>query len=252
MNLLFHHLQKCAGTSITWWVSRHLGAAMIEFGPRGRSGTLPENAYKGRSVAIPTSTGVPVRAVMGHYVSLGVALVLGWEPASYASVTTIRDPAERLFSQYKNFERRAEMGAESFEEWVERGRNPRICYCLECQFDGFEHIAEPMCHFFGSRVPEVDPGKKDVLARAKRFLEQCRIYMMSQIPQLVADLAQRVELGGLGINPDDYKPEYVFGEGEKVTQEHRRLVAKNHPMDAELYHWARRLKKKREPLAVTA
>ena len=236
MNLLYHHLQKCAGTSVRLWVARGLGPGMLEFGPRGRSGTLPEDVYRGRDVAIPTSTGVPVRVVMGHYVSLNAAKALGWGD-DYVNATIIRDPAERMFSQWHHCKH--ELGpVASFEQWVaqdpEAKEMPRICYCLECQFDGHVHRTEPMCHFYGSRVRDSAPGAKDVLKRAKSLLGRCRVYPMERVRDLVGDLAR-----SLDITPVDYLPEHVSGWGAKVRVDQRRLVEKNHPLDAELYGWAR-------------
>ena len=238
MNLLYHHLPKCAGTSVRFWVGRGLGPAMLEFGPKSRSGTIPRDVYHGREVAIPTSTGNPVRAVMGHYVSLQVEQALRWD--SYVNVTIIRDPAERMLSQWHHFKRK--MGpVASFEQWVtqdpEAKELPRICHCLECQFDAHAHRTEPMCHFYGSRLPESAPGGKDVLGRAKRFLGNCRVYTLGGnpgLPELAAELAYEFDL-----SLTDYKREHVSGWGAKVRVDQRRLVARNHPLDAELYEWAR-------------
>lgn len=268
MNLLFHHLQKTGGTSVRFWVGRALGPGMLEFGPKSRSGTLPRDVYHGhgeklRSVqsrgslipGVPPAFAVagdvaqlpstrptpttPVRAVMGHYVSLNAAKALGWGDA-YMNVTIIRDPAERMFSQWHHFKRK--MGpVASFEQWVSRSPEvkelPRICYCLECQFDGHVHRTEPMCHFYGSRVKDAAAGSKDVLGRAKRFLETCQVYALGHnpgLPELAAELAYEFDL-----SLTDYRREHVSGWGAKVELQHRRLVAKNHPLDAELYEWAR-------------
>lgn len=112
---------------------------------------------------------------------------------------------------------------------------PRICHCLECQFDEHAHKAEPMCHFYGSRVRDGAPGLgKDVLGRAKRFLEACQVYTLEEIPQLVESLGM-----WFGLDVRDYRPEHVSGHGAKVRPDQRRLVARNHPLDAELYEWAR-------------
>lgn len=249
MNLLFHHLQKSGGTSIRFWVARALGAGMLEFGPKSRSGTLPEHVYRDRPVTIPTSTGNPLRAIMGHYVSFPVVKRLGWDPETVISATIIRDPAERLFSQYMNYDRQEPGAMPSFEEWLAQtpihGRNmPRICYCLQCQFEGFRHRVEPMSHFYASRMAgEFWRGLSTVAERALRGM---RVYTIGEIPILVKELADSLDL-----DPTDYHPEYVSGFGEQVTEQHRQLVAKNHPLDAELYRWARKLKKKRQPLGVT-
>jgi hypothetical protein len=188
---------------------------------------------------------------MGHYVSFPVVKRLGWDPETVVSVTVIRDPAERLFSQFKHFEHRQDSMC-SFEEWserdpeaVKRGKAmPRICHCLQCQFEGFSHQTEPMSHFYASRnAGELWRGLGTV---AESVLRGMRVYSMGEIPRLVLDLAQDLKL-----NEYDFKSEHVSGFGAQVTKEQRRLVEKNHPMDAELYHWARRLKKKREPMEKT-
>ena len=236
MNWLVHHIPKTGLTGVRTWVARGLGAGMLEFGPRGRSGTLPEDVYHRRDVAIPTSAETPVRVVVGHYVSERAAAVLGWGD-DYVNATIIRDPAARMFSQWHHFKRDKGPVA-SFEQWVaqdpEAKELPRICYCLECQFDGHVHRTEPMCHFYGSRVRDATAGSKDVLKRAKSFLERCRVYSLERLDVLLADLEESFE----ELHLSDYRMEHVSGWGEKVRVDQRRLVAKNHPLDAELYGWA--------------
>ena len=252
MNLLFHHLQKTGGTSVRFWVGRGLGTeiakgGMLELGPKSRSGMLPQEVYHGLA-SIRTALCTPPRAIMGHYVSENAAKLFGWGD-DYVNVTIIRDPAERMFSQWHHFKRK--MGpVASFEQWVtqdpEAKELPRICHCLECQFDAHAHRTEPMCHFYGSRLPESAPGNKDVLLRAKRFLGGCRVYEWSQtrgfsvpsmrpIPAILADMM----LWFPELSFSDYKREHVSGLGAKVRVDQRRLVARNHPLDAELYEWAR-------------
>lgn len=235
MNWLVMHHPKTGLTGVRMWVARGLGPGMLEFGPRGRSGMLPEEVYRGLG-SIRTALCTPPRAIMGHYVSENAARLFGWGD-DYVNATIIRDPAARMFSQWHHFKH--ELGpVASFEQWVaqdpEAKELPRICHCLECQFDGHVHRTEPMCHFYGSRVRDATAGSKDVLKRAKSFLERCRVYSLENIYPLLDDLADE-----FGLDRNDYMPEHVSGWGEKVRVDQRRLVAKNHPLDAELYEWAR-------------
>lgn len=252
MNWLLHHLPRTGGTGVRFWVGHGLGdrpgGGMVEFGPKGRSGTLPEDTYRGLATLRSALCTSP-RAIMGHYVGFNAAKLFGWNPDTVINATIIRDPAERLVSQWAAFRTKQPDTMCSFEEWIGRDERavtagkamPRICYCLECQFDGLRHCAEPMNHFYASRKKE--DIWRGLGTAAEGVLRGMRVYTMGEIPILVQELA-----GSLGLNPADYRPEHVSGFGAQASEEQRRLVEKNHPMDAELYAWARNRKKKRKPL----
>jgi hypothetical protein len=171
------------------------------------------------------------RAVVGHYVHPRVAKLLGWDPppewkygvTGYRQVTIIRHPAERMFSQFRHLERKG--GSGTFEDWVcQRGGTPwGLCWCLRCHCFGGSHTTNPMVRFYASRYG--GPVYLGIKA-AETFLRRCDIYTMAGIPRLVSGLAAALDL-----DPSKYEPLGLTGEGTKVSDAQRALVARRHPQD---------------------
>jgi hypothetical protein len=233
MNILFHHFQKCGGSGISRWILDGLGDRAKEFGPTNRSGNLPCDVVARRiGPAIPDGlNGLDPRwrAVVGHYVHPRVARLLGWE--DYRQVTVIRHPAERMFSQFRHLERQGgeQASSRAFGDWVaQRGGTPwRLCWCLDCHCFGGSHAFDPMVKFYASRVDGRDPEA------AREFLKRCDIYTMGGIPEFIPGLARALDL-----DQGKYEPLGVTGEGAKVSDAQRALVAARHGGDMELYDWA--------------
>lgn len=153
----------------------------------------------------------------------------GWE--EWTAYTVIRDPAERLYSQYRHFSRKTNP-MEPISKWLSKEGARRICNCLWCYYGDTAHRSNPMCWFYASRSGEHTPPV-DPLEAAKEILEQTQVYHMSQIDDLVFRLAEQT-----GADPTGYKPYDVTGEGEKVGDDLRLAVREMHQLDCQLYDWA--------------
>jgi hypothetical protein len=157
-------------------------------------------------------------------VTLDFPKAAGWN--SWKTVTVVRHPAERLYSQWCHFMRDEWPGiADTFEAYVEEP----VCNCMAC-FCARKpmHHNNPMANFYAG----VGGNDRYIMSEAKRVLEQTRIYDMHDILLLVDDLARN-----LNIPKATYRPLQVSGAGSKVTPKDWALVNKKHPQDVELYDW---------------
>jgi hypothetical protein len=236
MNVLQYHLPKTAGRSVGLWLVKSFGEHTLECGRRTDGPKEWFDAFL--EARYPIEDEGELQVLVGHGAFPQLANALGWD--KWRTVTTIRHPAERLRSLYKHYERRRVIRRmpplAPFEEWlVSNWINS--CHCLFCLYEGdsyinkSKHRSNPITKFYASR----ELAENDLsLNMAKRQLELCDIYHMDDVRVLVDVISS-----DLGVPVENYRPVNVHGEGEKVTDEHRRIVEREHPEDVELYEWAK-------------
>ena len=135
MTLVYYHLPKTGGRGIITWMRHSLGQKLLRL--RKTNEDLAKRLFETRGARFDSSQWT---VVTGHD---------AFERLGDTHYTAVRDPAERLFSQYRHQCRvlKREIG---WREW-HRGERTRLCWCLWCNYGVTHHTANPMAWWFASR-----------------------------------------------------------------------------------------------------
>ena len=173
------------------------------------------------------------QAITGHFASPYVARAAGWE--DWTAFTLLREPAVRLYSQYRHLCRGSPVVknsvylgyvALSFEQWV----NGPVCQCLPCLVKRRPHGVNPAVKFYASRIGE------ESFDAALEVLRRTRVYDLQDTARMISDMASC-----LGLDSDrGYKRIDTTGSGDKISPEQRALVRRLHPLDYRLFEEAPR------------
>ena len=225
--ILFAHLPKTAGRSIRFWLAKELGSGLKWF----RGGNILYSKEKFQTLLAGGKLNNPrdyfrAKVIGGHDAAFWHADLAGWR--EFEAITILRDPAERMYSQYQHFSRKGEMPPGlTFPEWAggEYTSTWGLCHCLWCYYKpGNKHKSNPMAWFYAARTLIQPPDNP--LEAARDFLQQAKTYRMDQVGDAVTETARLLEISAEGYSSFD-----ITGSGASIPDDYRKLVAKSHPLD---------------------
>ena len=216
--IVYYHLPKTGGRGICQWLQRELKGDYLQIKPANE-------ALVCKYIHFPETRAFTTKAVGGHDTL---------EVEGYKGYTTLREPAERLWSRWCHLKRVDPNCWGDFESFMDKG----FCKCLWCTYPDLtnypkyhQHKSNPITWFYASRTTRGIEQPKDPYEVARGVLLRSSIYGMCQQRLLVNDLARELK-----IKSEHYQPVDITGSGIDIPGWARKVVAKRDKMDYELWN----------------
>jgi hypothetical protein len=225
--IAFIHIRKTAGSTLFDAISRNYSAdqqLLIDGRPHNRDEVTRSLADLGRK---------PVRLIYGH-VGFGVAKYL---PSDFSMITILRDPMERVLSQYY-FLRGRKKSPDSYYQ------KHSLEYALSDSevnhyFSNVQTRVLSSAEVQISQKPVADMGQQDLEAALGNLKRLSLVGFTEQFSSMLAELSSRFHL-----KTDEFtvqKRNRSRPSVAEVPTTTRKLIARANELDQELYDAARKI-----------
>jgi len=260
---IFIHLHKTGGTTFNVHLAKELRENLLHLGPR-------KNQLKFNK--LPEKEKQKIRAIAGHQVYYGIHKIIPNKNPRY--ITFLRDPAERLVSQYNQYNSAENSEKElSFEEWYSNYPRNEITRFFSKRFkpkkgikfsgssrDVLRYINTSS--FWKSFVQTLKRlqnklFEKRKIKKAKKLLDNC--WFVGITENLDNDLTFICNHIGISTNwknmrvtgkKKSWKEDFILGNSKPaqrkfaLNEKIRQRIYKENPLDVEIYNYAKKLNKR--------
>ncbi len=260
---VFIHLHKTGGTTFNVHLAKELRNRLLHLGPRKNQLEFNKLSRKEKQ---------KIRAIVGHQVYYGIHKII--PNKNYRYITFLRDPAERLVSQYNHY-----ISAESsekeifFEEWyanypkneMTRFFSKRFKPRKLIKFSGssrdvlkYIHTASSWKRFVQAlKTIQTNIFEKRKIKTAKKLLNNC--WFVGITENLDDDLRFICNHIGISTNwknmrvadkKESWKEDFILGNSKPsqrkftLNEKIRQRIYEENPLDIEIYNYAKKLNKR--------